>query len=85
MQKLLDAGAVIIGKNNMHEFGLDTTNNNPNYGTPLNPYNNRYYCGGSSGGSAYTVAAGLAPIAVGADGGGSIRIPSAYCGLYGRL
>lgn len=61
----------------------DTTNNNPNTGTPLNPHNPQYYCGGSSGGSAYSLAAGLLPIAVGADGGGSIRIPSSFSGVYG--
>lgn len=83
VQQWLDAGAVLVGKTNMHELGMDTTNNNPNFGTPLNPHNERYYCGGSSGGSAYAVAAGLLPIAQGNDGGGSIRIPSAYCGLYG--
>ena len=48
----------------MHELGMDTTNNNPNYGTPLNPNNDTYYCGGSSGGSAYAVAAGLVPFAM---------------------
>ncbi|KAI4268152.1 MAG: hypothetical protein LQ337_008012 [Flavoplaca oasis] len=61
----------------------DTTNNNPVKGTPLNPHNPSYYTGGSSGGSAYAVASGLVPIAHGADGGGSIRNPAAYCGLYG--
>lgn len=83
IQKFEDAGAIIIGKLNMHELGLDTTNNNPNHGTPLNPHNPQYYTGGSSGGSAYAVASGLIPIAHGADGGGSIRIPASYCGLYG--
>ncbi|KAL8802731.1 MAG: hypothetical protein Q9182_003629 [Xanthomendoza sp. 2 TL-2023] len=78
-----DAGAIIVGKLNMHELGLDTTNNNPTKGTPPNPHNPAYYTGGSSGGSAYAVSSGLIPIALGADGGGSIRIPSAYCGLYG--
>ena len=73
----------MIGKLNMHELGLDTTNNNPTGCTPLNPHNSHYYTGGSSGGSAYTVSAGLLPITLGADGGGSIRIPSAYCGIYG--
>jgi Asp-tRNA(Asn)/Glu-tRNA(Gln) amidotransferase A subunit family amidase len=67
----------------MHELGMDTTNLNPNFGTPLNPYSENYYCGGSSGGSAYAVAAGLMPFTLGHDGGGSIRIPSAYCGLFG--
>lgn len=67
----------------MHELGMDTTNLNPNFGTPLNPYSSNYYCGGSSGGSAYAVAAGLLPFTLGHDGGGSVRIPSAYCGLFG--
>ncbi|GAB7364691.1 hypothetical protein MBLNU230_g5492t1 [Neophaeotheca triangularis] len=83
VQQWLDAGAIIIGKTNMHELGLATTNNNPNFGTPLNPYNDRYYCGGSSGGGAYAAGAGSTPIALGADGGGSIRIPAAYCGGFG--
>jgi Asp-tRNA(Asn)/Glu-tRNA(Gln) amidotransferase A subunit family amidase len=61
----------------------DTTNNNPNHGTPLNPYNDCYYTGGSSGGSGYAVGSGIIAIALGADGGGSIRIPSSYCGIYG--
>ncbi|KAL8923841.1 MAG: hypothetical protein Q9208_004402 [Pyrenodesmia sp. 3 TL-2023] len=78
-----DAGAIVVGKLNMHELGLDTTNNNPTHGTPVNPHNPNYYTGGSSGGSAYAVSAGLIPIAHGADGGGSIRIPASYCGLYG--
>ncbi|OCK84846.1 amidase signature enzyme [Lepidopterella palustris CBS 459.81] len=81
--KLEEEGAIVLGKLNMHELGTDTTNNNPNYGTPLNPYNEHYYTGGSSGGAAYAVGAGLVPFAVGTDGGGSIRIPSAYCGIYG--
>jgi Asp-tRNA(Asn)/Glu-tRNA(Gln) amidotransferase A subunit family amidase len=83
VQKWLDAGAIVIGKTNMHEVGLDTTNNNQTYGTPLNPHNNDYYTGGSSGGSAFSVASGLVPIAHGADGGGSIRLPSSFCGVYG--
>lgn len=78
-----EAGAMILGKTNMHEVGLDTTNNNPVWGTPLNPHNEGYYCGGSSGGSGCTAAQGIAPIVLGADGGGSIRIPSSFCGLYG--
>jgi amidase len=83
VQKWEEAGAIIIGKTTMHELGLDTTNNNPNYGTPRNPHNQGYYCGGSSGGSGYAVGAGLVPIALGADGGGSIRIPSSFCGIWG--
>jgi Asp-tRNA(Asn)/Glu-tRNA(Gln) amidotransferase A subunit family amidase len=68
---------------NNAEIGMDTSNCNPNYGSPINPYNNMYYTGGSSGGSASAVAAGLMPFALGCDGGGSIRIPSSWCGLYG--
>lgn len=83
VKKWEEAGAIIIGKTTMHELGLDTNNNNPNYGTPRNPHNPNYYCGGSSGGSGYAVAAGLVPIALGADGGGSIRIPSSFCGIWG--
>ena len=82
-KKWQEAGAIIVAKTNMHELGLDTTNNNPIRGTPLNPHCSTYYTGGSSGGSAYAVAAGLCCFSLGADGGGSIRIPSNYCGLYG--
>ncbi|KAF9884663.1 hypothetical protein FE257_001356 [Aspergillus nanangensis] len=83
VKKWEEAGAIVVGKTTMHELGLDTNNNNPNYGTPRNPHNKDYYCGGSSGGSAYAVSSGLVPIALGADGGGSIRIPSSFCGLWG--
>ncbi|KIX07866.1 uncharacterized protein Z518_02520 [Rhinocladiella mackenziei CBS 650.93] len=83
VQKWQEAGAVIIGKTNMHEIGLDASNNNVTWGTPLNPHNNGYYTGGSSGGSAFVVAAGICPIALGVDGGGSIRLPAAFCGIYG--
>ncbi|KAI1619733.1 amidase [Exophiala viscosa] len=83
VQKWQEAGGVVIGASNMHEVGLDTTNNNQTWGTPLNPHNNGYYTGGSSGGSAFSVASGLCPIALGVDGGGSIRLPSAFCGIYG--
>jgi hypothetical protein len=60
-----EEGAIVVGKTNMHEIGMDTTNNNPTHGTPLNPYNDKYYTGGSSGGSGYAVGAGLVPIALG--------------------
>ncbi|OJJ45598.1 hypothetical protein ASPZODRAFT_152643 [Penicilliopsis zonata CBS 506.65] len=83
VKKWEEAGAIVIGKTTMHELGLDTNNNNPNYGTPRNPHNTQYYCGGSSGGSSYAVGAGLVPIALGVDGGGSIRIPSSFCGVWG--
>ena len=83
VQQLLDAGMLLLGKTNMHELGLDTTGHNPHWGTPPNPYAAGFYPGGSSAGSAAAVGAGLAPIAVGADGGGSIRLPAAYCGVFG--
>jgi len=83
VRKLQEAGAVIIGKTSMHEFGLDTPGNNPVKGTPLNPFNKEYYTGGSSSGTGYAVSAGLIPIGLGSDGGGSIRIPSSMCGVFG--
>ncbi|EER38178.1 N-acylethanolamine amidohydrolase [Histoplasma capsulatum H143] len=83
VKKWEEAGAIVVGKTSMHELGLGMTNNNPCTGTPRNPHNKDYYTGGSSGGSGYVVGAGLVPIALGADGGGSIRIPSGFCGIYG--
>lgn len=77
------AGALLIGKTNMHEIGVGVTGLNPNSGTARNPYNLAYHTGGSSSGSAASVAAGLCPVASGADAGGSIRIPSSLCGLVG--
>ncbi|HEY80039.1 MAG TPA: amidase [Caldilineae bacterium] len=77
------AGALLVGKTNMHEIGIGVTGFNSHYGAPRNPYNPAHYTGGSSSGSAAVVAAGLVPIALGADGGGSIRIPAAFCGVYG--
>ncbi|KAF5845944.1 hypothetical protein GGP41_008429 [Bipolaris sorokiniana] len=76
-------GAILVGTLTMHELGMDTTNNNPHWGTPRNPYNSSYYPGGSSGGAASAVGHGLIPFAIGSDGGGSVRIPSNYCGVYG--
>ncbi|PQE33306.1 hypothetical protein CJF32_00003846 [Rutstroemia sp. NJR-2017a WRK4] len=83
LEKLENSGAAIPGKTDMHEYGTDTTGLNPNWGTPRNPHNRNYYPGGSSSGSAYAVASGLIPFAFGADGGRSIRIPAAFCGIYG--
>lgn len=62
---------------------LDTTGNNPIYGTPRNPYNDEYYTGGSSSGSGYAVSSGLVAFALGSDGGGSIRIPASFCSVFG--
>ncbi|MDA1081176.1 MAG: amidase [Gemmatimonadetes bacterium] len=76
-------GALIVGKANMHEIGINVTGLNPHHGTPRNPYDDAYHTGGSSSGSAAAVASGLVPVAIGADGGGSIRIPAAFCGVVG--
>ena len=84
--KLKQQGALIVGKTNQHEIGIGTTGFNLVHGTPRNPYGRggrHYYTGGSSSGSAAAVAMGLVPLAVGSDGGGSIRIPSALCGIVG--
>lgn len=81
--RLRGAGAVLIGKANMNEIGIDTSGFNAYFGVTRNPYALDRLPGGSSSGSAAAVAAGLCPIAVGADGGGSIRIPAALCGVVG--
>ncbi|HEV8268036.1 MAG TPA: amidase, partial [Thermoanaerobaculia bacterium] len=77
------AGALILGKTNMHEIGIGVTGFNRSYGTARNPHAPGHYTGGSSSGSAAAVASGLCPLAMGADAGGSIRVPSAFCGLVG--
>ncbi len=85
------AGALLIGKTNMHEIGIGITGLNPHHGVVRNPYQPGHLSGGSSSGSVAAVAAGFCPVAIGADGGGSIRIPAGLCGLvglkptYGRL
>jgi len=81
--RLRAAGALIVGKTNMHEVGLGVTGINPHHGSARNPYAPAHVTGGSSSGSAAAVAAGLCPAAVGADGGGSVRIPAALCGVAG--
>jgi len=81
--RMSEAGALLVGKTNMHEIGINVTGLNPHHGTARNPYNVNHYTGGSSSGSAAAVAAGLVPVALGADGGGSIRIPASFCGVFG--
>ncbi len=83
IQGLQNEGAVMIGKTNMHEFAFGITNNNPFYGPARNPWNPDYISGGSSGGSAVSVAANLSAASIGTDTGGSIRIPASCCGLIG--
>ncbi|KAL2165537.1 hypothetical protein VTH06DRAFT_839 [Thermothelomyces fergusii] len=83
VKKLTEAGAIMLGKLNQHEIGMDTNGCNPSTGTPRNWYNKSYYPGGSSSGGASALSAGLVPIAIGSDAGGSIRIPAAFCGVYG--
>ena len=81
--RLRAAGALLTGKAHMTEMGQGVTGLNPHHGTPRNPYAPACYTGGSSSGPAAAVAAGLCPVALGADGGGSIRVPAAFCGLVG--
>jgi Asp-tRNA(Asn)/Glu-tRNA(Gln) amidotransferase A subunit family amidase len=81
--KLKEAGAIVLGKTNMHEFAFGITSNNPHFGPVRNPHDPTRIAGGSSGGSAAAVAAGLCPAAIGTDTGGSIRIPAAVCGTVG--
>lgn len=83
IRRLRRAGAIIIGKTTMPEFGQIPLTNSERYGLTLNPWDETRSPGGSSGGSAVAVAAGMVPIGLGADGGGSIRIPAACCGLVG--
>jgi aspartyl-tRNA(Asn)/glutamyl-tRNA(Gln) amidotransferase subunit A len=81
--RLQQAGAIMLGKTNMHEFAYGVTNNNPHYGPARNPWDLSRIAGGSSGGSAAAVAAGLCYGSIGTDTGGSIRVPAALCGVVG--
>lgn len=83
--RLRDAGAIILGTTHMVEFAMGSWGTNAARGTPLNPAGGRrdWYAGGSSSGSAVAVAAGLVPLAIGSDTGGSVRIPASICGVVG--
>jgi aspartyl-tRNA(Asn)/glutamyl-tRNA(Gln) amidotransferase subunit A len=83
VRKLRKAGAVILGKTNLHEFAYGATNENPHFGPTHSPWAHERITGGSSGGSAAAVCAGLCVAAIGSDTGGSIRVPAALCGIVG--
>src|SRR4030042_364406 len=83
VQRLKEAGTVMLGKLNMHEIALGVTNENPHYGDCCNPWDLSRITGGSSGGNAAALAAGLCMGALGSDTGGSIRIPASLCGVVG--
>lgn len=81
--RLRAAGAILLGKSNMHELGIGITGHNAEWKVSHNPYAPDFHTGGSSAGSAAAVGAGLCPVAVGTDGGGSIRLPASMCGCVG--
>jgi amidase len=83
VRRLRAAGAVIVGKTHMPEFGSYPYTESDAYGYTHNPWNTDVQPGGSSGGTAAAVSSGMVPVGMGGDGGGSIRVPSAYCGLFG--
>lgn len=83
VQRLRNQGCVVVGKTNLHEWAFGVTSTNPHYGAVRNPHDPNRVPGGSSGGSAVAVAAGMCDWAVGTDTGGSIRIPASFCGVVG--
>ena len=84
VQRMKSAGAVILGKTNVPVGLADLQSNNPNYGRTRNPHDHNRVSGGSSGGAAAALAAGYVPIEIGSDIGGSIRVPAAFCGVWGH-
>lgn len=83
VSRLEDAGAVIIGRTNLHEWAFGFNSENEHWGPVRNPWNLNTSAGGSSGGSGAAVGAGICPIGIGTDTGGSVRVPAALCGTYG--
>ena len=83
VQKLLDAGAIVFGKTNLHELAYGITNHNAAFGAARNPYDPSRIPGGSSGGVGVAVGARMAPAGIGSDTGGSVRVPAALCGIVG--
>lgn len=83
LARLKEAGAVVIGRTGLHEFAFGFSSENPWFGPVHNPWDPDLSTGGSSGGSAAAVAAGIVPVALGTDTGGSVRVPAALCAIYG--
>lgn len=83
VERLKAAGAIVVGKTNTPEFGWVAVTDNQLFGPTRNPWNLEFTPGGSSGGAAASMALGMCPLAIGSDGGGSIRIPASFCGVFG--